>query len=252
MDVRGNPREALFRTQVRAWLARCLPSGVAEGQPPAGRWDLDTVRYWTREIHHAGYAGLTWPVEYGGRGLPPAFEAIYLEETARAGAPAHIGIVGLGMVGPAILAHGTAEQKASYLPRILSGGTVFCLGLSEPEAGCDLAAERIRAVRDSDDFVLSGQKVWSSDAHLADECLLLARTGSAQDRHRGLTCFLVCMSSPGLTVRPLCQLTGESELSEIELCDVRVRAGRVLGKVGGGWAVAMTVRPYRRSPAVSP
>jgi alkylation response protein AidB-like acyl-CoA dehydrogenase len=244
MDLRDNPREAAFRRELRGWLAGNLPPGTNEPRP--GRWDLDTVRSWTATLHKAGYTGLTWPVEYGGRGLPVSFQAIFGEETARAGAPEHVGVIGLGTVGPTILAHGTPAQKARYLPGILSGESVFCQGFSEPEAGSDLAAVATRAVPDGDGFVVTGRKVWSSYAQLADECLLLARTGTATDRHRGLTCLLVSMRASGLTVRPLRQLTGEHEFSEILFDGVRVAADQVLGPVGGGWPVAMTGLAHER------
>jgi len=244
MDLRDGPLEAVFRARVRAWMAERLTPVSAN--PRVAARDLDAARAWSKEMHQAGFAGLTWPVEYGGQGRPIAFEAIYLEEAARAGAPEHIGVIGLGMVGPTILAHGTSEQKATYLPRILSGDTMFCLGLSEPEAGSDLASVRTRALPDGDGFILNGQKVWSSYAHLADVCLVLARTGADDDRHRGLTCLLVDTGSPGVTVRPLRQLTGESEFSEIELSDVWVGDDRVLGAVGGGWEVAMTGLAHER------
>ena len=142
MDLRDGPLEAVFRARVRAWMAERLTPVSAN--PRVAARDLDAARAWSKEMHQAGFAGLTWPVEYGGQGRPIAFEAIYLEEAARAGAPEHIGVIGLGMVGPTILAHGTSEQKATYLPRILSGDTMFCLGLSEPEAGSDLASVRTR------------------------------------------------------------------------------------------------------------
>lgn len=246
MDLCDDPPAAAFRAELREWLAGQLPADAERLEPRPGRWDLDKVRSWTASLNEAGYAGLTWPVEYGGRGLAVSLQAVFLEETARAGAPEHIGVIGLGMVGPTILAHGTPAQRHWYLPRILSGEAVFCQGFSEPEAGSDLAAASTRAVPDGDAFVVTGRKVWSSYAHLADECLLLARTGAATERHRGLTCLLVPMDAAGLTVRPLRQLTGEAEFSELELDGVRVPAQRVLGPVGGGWAVALTGLAHER------
>jgi alkylation response protein AidB-like acyl-CoA dehydrogenase len=245
MDLRDSPQEAAFRARLREWLSRNLPGGRDRPEPRPGRWDLATVRAWTVALHRAGYTGLTWPVEYGGRARPVSFQAIYLEETARAAAPEHIGVIGLGMVGPTLLAHGTAGQKARYLPGILSGERVFCQGFSEPEAGSDLAAVRTRATRDGDSFVVTGHKVWCSYAHLADACLLLTRTGGAGG-HQGLTCLLVDTASPGLTVRPLRQLTGDAEFSEILLSEVRVPADRLLGEVGGGWQVVMTGLAHER------
>jgi alkylation response protein AidB-like acyl-CoA dehydrogenase len=237
MDLRDSPEQAVFRAELREWLARSLPE--PDGHPRPGRWDLAVVRAWTAALHAAGYAGLTWPRKYGGQGRSLDFEAIFLAESAAADVPEHIGIIGLGVVGPTILARGTHAQRRHYLPRILSGDIVFCQGFSEPEAGSDLAAVRTRAVRDGDDFVVTGHKLWSSYAHLADCCLLLARTGPADGRHRGLTCLLMDMDAPGVTVRPQRQITGEATFNEILLADVRIPAARVLGEVDDGWGVAM-------------
>jgi alkylation response protein AidB-like acyl-CoA dehydrogenase len=238
MDLRDSPAQARFRAELREWLAATLAG--YDRRPRPGRWDLAVVREWTVALHAAGYAGLTWPREYGGQGRSVDFQAIFLEETADADAPEHIGVIGLGVVGPTILAHGTAAQRAQHLPRILSGTTVFCQGFSEPEAGSDLAAVRTRAVRDGDDFVVTGHKLWSSYAHLADACLVLARTDPAGERHSGLTCLLLDMHSPGVAVRPQRQLTGEAGFNEIVLDGVRVPAAQVLGDVDDGWRVAMT------------
>ncbi len=240
MDLRDSPAEASFRAQLRGWLARQLPADWAGRPPRPGRWDPGIAREFTSALHAGGYAGLTWPVEYGGRGLPLGFQAIYLEEAILAGAPEHLGILGLNVVGPTILAHGTREQKQHYLPRILAGEILFCLGFSEAEAGSDLAAVRTAAVPHDGGFLVTGQKLWSSYAHLAGECLLLARTATAGPPHQGLTCLLVDMAAPGVTVHPLRQITGESEFSRIELADVWIPAGRVLGSVGDGWRIVMT------------
>jgi alkylation response protein AidB-like acyl-CoA dehydrogenase len=238
MDLRDSPEQARFRAQLREWLAGTMAG--YDRRPRPGRRDVAVSRAWTAALHEAGYAGLTWPREYGGQGRSVDFEAIFLEESADADAPEHIGTIGLGVVGPTILAHGTAGQRALYLPRILSGETVFCQGFSEPEAGSDLAAVCTRAVPDGDDFVVTGHKLWSSYAHLADACLLLARTGPAGSRHRGLTCLLLDMRTPGVAVRPQRQLTGEAGFNEIVLDAVRIPAAQVLGTVDDGWRVAMT------------
>jgi alkylation response protein AidB-like acyl-CoA dehydrogenase len=264
VDLRDTPQEAVFRSDLRAWLAENLPP-ERDRRPSPRRWDPDTVRAWTAALHRSGYTGLTWPVEYGGRGLPVSFQAIFLEETGQADAPEHVGVMGLNVIGPTILDRGTAGQKRHYLPRILSGAVVFCQAFSEPEAGSDLAAVRTRAEPDGAGFVVTGHKIWSSYAHLADACLLLCRTGPAgADRH-GLTCLLLDLRLPrgaraepvsagaehpqrpaGVEVRPVRQLTGDADFNEILLDGVRVPADRVLGEVGDGWRVAMTGLAHER------
>ena len=246
MDFRDTPEEAGFRAQLREWLVCALPPGWAQRPPEAGLGDETVSREWSRKLHAAGYAGLTWPKEYGGGGAPYTHQAIFLEETSRADAPTHIGVIGLGMAGPTIIVHGTAAQKAQHLERILSGETVFCQGFSEPGAGSDLASVRTRADRDGDHFVVNGQKVWSSYAHIADWCILVTRSEPGSERHRGLTYLLVDMRSPGVEVRPLRQITGDPEFNEIFFTDVRVPVENVLGDIGGGWGVAMTTLLHER------
>lgn len=243
MDFRDTPEEASFRAKLRDWLADNLP---ARREPTAGRSDEAEARAWSRKLYEAGYAGLTWPKQYGGGGAPFTFQAILLEELARSEAPDHSNVIGLGMAGPTLMAHGTEAQKARHLEPILSAEQIFCQGFSEPGAGSDLASLRTRAVRDGDAFVLDGQKVWSSFAHVADWCILLARTDPEAAKHRGLTFFLVDMHAPGVEVRPLRQLTGDPEFNEIFLTGVRVPADQVVGEVNGGWAVAMTTLLHER------
>jgi alkylation response protein AidB-like acyl-CoA dehydrogenase len=246
LDFRDSPEEAAFRAGLRSWLAENLPADWLDRDPHVGRWALDLSRDWTAKLHAAGYTGLTWPAEFGGQGRPPSYQAIALEETARAGAPEHIGVIGLGMAGPTIIAHGRPDQKERHLRRILSGETIFCQGFSEPSSGSDLASVRTRAVRDGDEFVVTGQKVWSSYAHLADFCILLTRSDPEATGNRGLTYFLLDMRSPGVTVRPLTQITGDPEFNEIFLDEVRVPVADVLGEIGGGWGVAMTTLLHER------
>ncbi|MGH7698534.1 MAG: acyl-CoA dehydrogenase family protein, partial [Candidatus Dormibacteria bacterium] len=209
--------------------------------------DLDQARSWSRALFEAGYAGLAWPREYGGQGAPPALEAILLEELARAGAPQHIGVIGLGMAGPTIIACGTAEQKRRYLAAILNADEIWCQGFSEPGAGSDLASLRTRAEQHGDTFVVNGQKVWSSYAQVADWCILLARSDPQAPRHQGLTYLLLDMHAPGVEVRPLRQLTGDSDFNEIFLSDVEVPVTQVVGEVGQGWQVAMTTLAHERA-----
>jgi alkylation response protein AidB-like acyl-CoA dehydrogenase len=197
-------------------------------------------------MYDAGYAGLTWPEEYGGKGAPYNHQAIVLEEFARAEAPQHVGVIGLGMAGPTIMAHGTEEQKQRYLAKILSAEEIWCQGFSEPGAGSDLSAVRTRIDDRGDTFVLNGQKVWSSFAHVADFCILIGRSDPDSERHAGLTYVIVDMKAPGVDVRPLRQITGEAEFNEIFLTDVEIPKANLLGEIGGGWAVAMTTLLHER------
>ena len=204
------------------------------------------MREWSRKLSDAGYAGLTWPKEYGGGGAPYSYHAILLEELARAEAPQHIGVIGLGMAGPTIMAHGTIQQKARYLPKILSAEEIWCQGFSEPGAGSDLASVRTHVDVRDDGFVVNGQKVWSSWAHIADFCILVGRNEPDAPPHQGLTYVIVDMHAPGVEVRPLRQITGEAEFNEIFLTDVAVPRENLLGEVGEGWAVAMTTLLHER------
>jgi alkylation response protein AidB-like acyl-CoA dehydrogenase len=232
VDLRDSPDEAAFREGVRAWLRDNLPA--------------EPGREWSRKLYDAGYAGLTWPVEYGGRGEPYSHQAIVLEEFARAEAPQHMGVIGLGMAGPTIMAHGSEEQKQRYLSKILSAEEIWCQGFSEPGAGSDLAAVRTRVEPRDGHFVVNGQKVWSSFAHIADHCILVGLGDPDAPRYRGLTYVIVDMKSPGVEVRPLRQITGEAEFNEIFFTDVEVPRENLLGEIGGGWQVAMTTLLHER------
>jgi alkylation response protein AidB-like acyl-CoA dehydrogenase len=246
MDLRDTPEEAAFRAELRAWLEANLPAELQGHRGGAARFDGPEMRAWSRALYDAGYAGLTWPKEYGGGGAPYTFQAIFLEEMARAEAPPHIGVIGLGMAGPTIMAHGTDAQKTRHLAPTLSAEEIWCQGFSEPGAGSDLAGVRTSARLDGDRFVVDGQKVWSSFAHIADWCLLLARSDPDSSRHEGLTYLVVDMHSPGVEVRPLRQITGEAEFNEIFFTGVEVPAENVLGEIGGGWQVAMTTLLHER------
>ncbi len=246
MDLRDTPEEAAFRSEVRDWVEANLPERLQDRRGGAGRFE-ELGREWSRKLAEAGYAGLTWPKEYGGGDAPYTFQAIFLEELARAEAPQHIGVIGLGMAGPTIIAHGSEEQKAQYLAKILSAEEIWCQGFSEPSAGSDLAAVRTSARLDGDRFVVNGQKVWSSFAHIADRCILVTRSDPDTSRHEGLTYLVVDMHSPGVEVRPLRQITGEAEFNEIFLTDVEVPRENVLGEIGEGWSVAMTTLLHERA-----
>jgi alkylation response protein AidB-like acyl-CoA dehydrogenase len=232
VDLRDSPDEAAFRQHVRAWLAQNLPA--------------ESGREWSRKLYDAGFAGLTWPEQYGGLGEPYSHQAIALEEFAKAGAPNHMNVIALGMAGPTIMVHGTEEQKRRYLPKMLSADEIWCQGFSEPGAGSDLSAVRTRIEPRDDHFLVNGQKVWSSLAHLADFCILVGRSDPESQRHAGLTYVIADMHAAGVDVRPLRQITGEAEFNEIFFTDVRVPRENVLGDVGGGWQVAMTTLLHER------
>jgi alkylation response protein AidB-like acyl-CoA dehydrogenase len=246
VDLRDTPDEAAFRAELRAWLDANLPEERRGWRGGAQRFDDSFYRDWSRALYDAGYVGLTWPKEYGGAGAPYSYQAIYLEESALAQAPSHIGVIGLGMAGPTIMAHGTEEQKQAHLAKILSAEEIWCQGFSEPDAGSDLAAVRTRMERRGDVFVLNGQKVWSSFAHIADWCILVGLSDPEAPRYKGLTYMAVDMHSPGIEVRPLRQITGESEFNEIFFTDVEVPAANLLGEEGQGWMVAMTTLLHER------
>jgi len=232
MDLRDTPDEAEFREGVRAWLRENLPT--------------ESGREWSRKLYDAGYAGLTWPEEYGGRGASYAQQAIVLEEFARAEAPQHMNVIALGMAGPTIMAHGTEEQKQRYLSKMLTAEEIWCQGFSEPDAGSDLSAVRTRVEERDGHFLVNGQKVWSSYAHIADFCIMVGRGDPDSQRHAGLTYVIVDMHSPGVEVRPLRQITGEAEFNEIFFTDVEVPRENLLGEIGGGWQVAMTTLLHER------
>jgi alkylation response protein AidB-like acyl-CoA dehydrogenase len=246
VDLRDTPDEAAFRAELRAWLDANLPEEKRGGRGGAQRFDDSFGREWSRMLHEAGYAGLTWPTEYGGAGAPYSFQAIFYEETARAQAPGHVGVIGLGMAGPTIMAHGTDAQKQAHLAKILSAEEIWCQGFSEPGAGSDLAAARTRAERRGEHYVVNGQKVWSSFAHIADYCILVTLSDPEAPRYQGLTYLIVDMHAPGVEVRPLRQITGEAEFNEIFFNDVEVPVSNRLGEEGQGWQVAMTTLLHER------
>jgi alkylation response protein AidB-like acyl-CoA dehydrogenase len=232
MDLRDSPDEAAFREQIRAWLRDNLP---AKPGPE-----------WSRKMDEAGYAGLTWPEEFGGHGAPYSHQAIQLEEFARHEAPQHMNVIALGMAGPTIMAHGSDEQKKRYLPQMLNAEEIWCQGFSEPGAGSDLAAVRTRIEPKDDHFLVNGQKVWSSFAHIASYCILVGLSDPDAPKYKNLTYVIVDMKSPGVEVRPLRQITGEAEFNEIFFTDVKVPRENLLGEIGEGWQVAMTTLLHER------
>jgi alkylation response protein AidB-like acyl-CoA dehydrogenase len=246
VDLRDTPDEAAFRAELRAWLDTNLPDERRGGRGGAQRFDDAFGREWSKLLYEGGYAGLTWPKEYGGAGAPYSFQAIFYEEMARANAPGHVGVIGLGMAGPTIMAHGSEEQKQAHLSKILSAEEIWCQGFSEPDAGSDLAAARTRAERRDDVYVVNGQKVWSSFAHIADFCILVTQSDPDAPRYQNLTYLIVDMHAPGVEVRPLRQITGEAEFNEIFFNDVEVPVSNRLGDEGQGWQVAMTTLLHER------
>ncbi|WP_405397719.1 acyl-CoA dehydrogenase [Streptomyces microflavus] len=250
MDLTYTEAEEEFRRRLGEWLAAVLPGLPPKPSPddwPARR-AYDTA--WQRMLYDAGYAGLHWPEDAGGQGATPTQHLIFLEETEKAGAP-YVGanFVGLLHAGPTVAAEGTAEQRARWLPPVLRGDEVWCQGFSEPDAGSDLAALRTRAVRDGDDYVVSGSKIWTSHAEVADWCELLVRTDPDAPKHRGISWLAMPMDAPGITVRPLRTLAGSTEFAEVFLDEVRVPVRNRVGAENDGWRVTMVTLSFERGTA---
>jgi len=255
VDFEDTPEEAAFRVEARAWLdANAIPKGHPEDFS-AGVWTnaygedvyVKRCREWQGRLAAGGFAGITWPRAFGGRGGRPIEAAIFNQEQARFGVSNGVFAIAIGMVGPTILVHGTDEQRLRYLPTMLRGDEVWCQLFSESDAGSDLAGLTTRAVRDGDEWVVSGQKVWTSVAERAEWGILLARTDPDAPKHKGITFFLVDMATPGIDIRPLRQMTGHSHFSEVFLDEVRIPAGNVLGEVGEGWRVTQTTLASERT-----
>jgi alkylation response protein AidB-like acyl-CoA dehydrogenase len=250
MDLNLTPNEQKFRDEFRKWLEQNAPplwTGVGSTSSEGNGAYIVYLRDWQRRLYEDGWAGISWPKEYGGRGATLMEQAIFQAELARANTPPLIGTIGLSLVGPTIIAMGTNEQKSRYLSPILSGEEIWCQGFSEPNAGSDLAALGTRAVREGDDFIVNGQKIWTSFAQMADWCLLLVRTDTAAPKHKGITCLLVDMKSQGVSVRPLRQMPGDEGFNEVFFSNVRVGASQVLGQVNGGWTTAITALMNERA-----
>ncbi|MFE9565638.1 acyl-CoA dehydrogenase [Streptomyces sp. NPDC006487] len=253
MDLTYTEEEREFRARLRVWLAKELPGLPPKPSPDdwPGRRAYDAG--WQRRLYDAGYAGLHWPVDAGGRGATPTQHLIFLEETERAGAP-YVGanFVGLLHAGPTIAAEGTAEQRARWLPPVLRGDEVWCQGFSEPDAGSDLASLRTRAVRDGDEYVITGSKIWTSHAEVADWCELLVRTDPISEttpKHRGISWLAMPMDAPGVTIRPLRTLAGSTEFAEMFLDEVRVPVANRVGAENDGWRVTMVTLSFERGTA---
>ncbi|MBV8735349.1 MAG: acyl-CoA dehydrogenase family protein [Solirubrobacterales bacterium] len=243
MDLTLSPSEQAFRDELRAWLEANHPGAL----PREEQGSFEFRRAWQRRLHDAGWAGISWPERYGGRGASLIEQAIFNEEIVRARTPQLANVLGLAMGGPTVIAHGTEEQRQRYLPPILSADEIWCQGFSEPESGSDLASLKTRATRSGDGWVITGQKVWTTYAQHAKWCMLLARTNPDAPRHQGLSYFLMDMEQEGVQVRPLRQITGEAEFNELFLEQARVPESNIIGGEGNGWAVAITTLMHERA-----
>ncbi len=248
MDLQLTPQHRAFRDDVRAWIAANLPRPWREEVRDPGATEdslFELRRRWQRKLYEGGYLGMDWPPEWGGRGATEVEKAILEEELARADAPLIPNLLGIGLLGPALIHHGSEAQRRRFIPSMLSAEEIWCQGFSEPGAGSDLASLRTSAVVEGDHFVLNGQKIWTTFGPWADWIFVLART-DPQDRYGGISFILVPLKTPGITVRPLRQITGESEFGEVFFEDVRVPRENLVGRIGEGWRIAMTVLAYER------
>lgn len=240
-----------FRAELREWLSANLTDELVAARRHSGRDDaaFEMLRGWSRTMSDAGWAAVSWPREYGGRGATVLEQLVYTEETTRARAPMPLNVIGMNNIAPAIMQYGTEDQKKTLLPRMMRADDIWCQGMSEPEAGSDLAALRTRALRDTDGFVVNGQKIWTSLGHRAHWCQLYVRTDPDAPKHQGISCLIVDMALPGIEVRPLVTLNGDTDFAEVFFHDVRVPAAALLGPYNGGWQVATTTLSHERAGA---
>jgi len=250
VELRFSSEDEAFRREARGWLTDQLSGDFAVVRGRGGQGDehelFDERAAWERALGDAGWIGIGWPREYGGRGLSLAQQVIFYEEYARAQGPGRVGIIGEGLLGPTLIQFASDDQKRRFLPGILAGTEIWCQGYSEPNAGSDLANVQTRAARDGDEWVIDGQKVWTSLAHWADWCFVLCRTDHDAPRHRGISYLLVPMRQPRVEIRPIVQLTGTSEFSEVFFDGARTAAANVVGAVNDGWKVAMGTLAFER------
>jgi len=250
VELRFSSEDEAFRREARGWLTDQLAGEFAVVRGRGGPGDehelFEERAAWERALGSAGWIGIGWPREFGGRGLSLTQQVIFYEEYARAQGPGRVGIVGEGLLGPTLIQFGNEEQKRRFLPGILTGTEIWCQGYSEPNAGSDLANVQTRAARDGDEWVIDGQKVWTSLAHWADWCFVLCRTDRDAPRHRGISYLLVPMRQPGVEIRPIVQVTGTSEFNEVFFDGARTAADNVVGAVNDGWKVAMGTLAFER------
>ena len=253
MDFSFSEADEAFREEVRQWLAEHLVgefaalgggAGVGEGE------ELELRKAWERELASGGWVGMGWPAAYGGRELPLTQEIIFNEEYVRAGGPNRVAFFGEELLGPTLMMFGTEEQKQRFLPPILKGEEFWCQGFSEPDAGSDLANVKTFAERDGDEWIINGQKVWTSLGHIADWIFVVCRTDrTAEKKHDGISFLLCPMDQPGVEVRPIVQITGTAEFNEVFFSDARTRADLVVGQVGQGWKVVVGTLGFERGTA---
>jgi alkylation response protein AidB-like acyl-CoA dehydrogenase len=246
MDLNLSPEELQFREELREWLRANVPHDWSAWREKPIEESFPYLRAWQRKLHEGRWAAVSWPKEYGGRSATLMEQAIFWEEMARVEAPPMANTLGLGLIGPTIIAYGTEAQKKRFVPRILSAEEIWCQGFSEPNAGSDLASLQTEARLDGGHYVVNGQKVWTSYGWVGDWCELVVRTDPNAPKHKGLTVLLIDMKSPGVEVRPLRQMTGESEFNEMFFRDVRVPVENVLGSVNDGWNVAVSTLMHER------
>ena len=249
MDFSYPPEVEQFRKELRAWLAANLSQEVVAAGRGRDPDTFETLRAWDAKLADAGWGAVSWPPEYGGRGASVLEQLAYAEETTRARAPVPLNVIGMNNIAPAIMQYGTQTQKRELLPRMVRADDIWCQGMSEPEAGSDLASLRTRAVAEGDAYVVSGQKVWTSLGHRADWCQLYVRTDPAAPKHKGISCLIVDMALPGIEVRPLVTLNGAADFAEVFFNDVLVPADALLGPLNGGWQVATTTLSHERAGA---
>jgi len=254
MDLRDGPEDVAFRAEVRRFLDENVVGEFAELKGRGGSGDetfgFEVRRRWEKVLADGGWTCMGWPVEYGGRGATITQQVIFNEEYARAAAPGRVSVMGEGLLGPTLIHYGTPEQQARFLPPIREGDELWCQGYSEPDAGSDLANVKTRAVRDGDEWVVTGQKVWTSLAHQADWCFVVCRTDPDSSRHKGLSYLLVPMDQPGVEVRPITQLTRTSEFNEVFFDGARTDTSNVVGGLGDGWRVALATLAFERGVAL--
>lgn len=249
MDFKFTAEEEAFRQKVRSWMKENIPCDFGTDDWPAATGEKELfqqMRDWGRKLHSAGWSGITWPKQYGGLGATPIEHFIFLEEMSACRTPPTMTAIGIGMAGPTIMSWGTDEQKSAHLEKILSGEEIWCQGFSEPNAGSDLAGLKTSASPTGDHYIINGQKIWTSIAHQADWCILVTRTNPNAQKHKGLTYLMVDMKSPGIDIRPLRQITGDSEFNEIFFNDVKVPRENILGEEDKGWMVAITTLMHER------
>jgi len=250
VNLSFSPEDEAFREEARTWLSEHLagPFEILKGRGGMGDMDgeIEGRKQWEQELARGGWTCIGWPTEHGGRGVSLFQEVIFREEYARAGAPGRAGLIGEGLLGPTLIHFGSQSQQERFLPRIVTGTEYWCQGYSEPDAGSDLASVRTRAVQDGNEWVISGQKVWTSLADTSDWCFVLCRTDPEAPKHKGISYLLVPMDQPGIEVVPIRQMTGRAEFAEVFFDGARTAADMVVGPIHGGWKVAMGTLTFER------